>query len=270
MKTTERGKIFVMYYKAGTILPLEDMYLPLFCGTLPIKDTLGFLKDDTGENISSKNEFYSELTGTFWVWKNTNLPFTGVCHYRRYFTVSPEPWYLKLKYILFHPFKTQVGPNPLIYTKNTKKWIPKILNFDQTRLILDDYDVILPVPRKFRYSIRTHYSKYHDVNDLNILEKIIIKDYPEMADTLQDVLNGNILYGNNMFVMKEARYRDFMQWWFDVLFKFEQSVDLESYKGYQRRILGFIAERTLTLWMIHNNLKIKELQLIYFKKFKKE
>ena len=45
----------------------------------------GYLADDTGDNISAKNCYYSELTGLYWVWKNVKDPdYVGVCHYRRY------------------------------------------------------------------------------------------------------------------------------------------------------------------------------------------
>ena len=118
--------IFIMYYKPGEILPLSDFYKPLFCGQFEGKGLLPYLKDDQGENISFKNQFFSELTGTYWVWKNTSQEITGICHYRRYFTTIPEPWYLKLKYLLTHPFKVQKGPNPLIYTTNVKKYISNL------------------------------------------------------------------------------------------------------------------------------------------------
>jgi hypothetical protein len=56
----------------------------------------------------------------------------------------------------------------------------------------------------------------------------------------------------------------------DLLFAFEQASELSRYEGYQQRIIGFVAERLLTLWVTHQNLSIKELPLIYFKKMKKE
>lgn len=43
------------------------------------------LCDDTGEHISEKNPYYNELTGLYWVWKNTDTPYSGICHYRRQF-----------------------------------------------------------------------------------------------------------------------------------------------------------------------------------------
>ena len=41
------------------------------------------VRDDTGENISFKNRDYSELTVTYWAWKNRNADYMGICHYRR-------------------------------------------------------------------------------------------------------------------------------------------------------------------------------------------
>lgn len=264
------GKIFIIYYKKGTILPVEQMYEPLFCGTFPEKANLTYLKDDSGINISDKNEFYSELTGIYWVWKNTNHEFTGICHYRRFFTQHPEPWYLRLKYFLTHPFKTQIGPNPLIYTNRVLKWSSKILTSEQVNSILVEFDAILPVPRRYNYSVKKHYEKYHNIQDLILVEEILKENYPEMVSCWKQILEGNELYGNNMFVMKHTHYQEFMHWWFEVLFEFESRVRLENYVGYQRRILGFVAERILTLWVFYKKLNVKQLQLFYFKNLKQE
>ncbi|WP_157359829.1 DUF4422 domain-containing protein [Algoriphagus mannitolivorans] len=263
-----KAHIYTMYYKPGRILPLGDFYQPLFCGQFAGKSKLIGLKDDQGENISDRNEFYSELTGTYWAWKNTQQEIVGVCHYRRYFTAQPEPWYLKLKYFITHPFKIQKGPNPLIYTNNVEKYIPKILTEAEAKEILDVHDIVLPTARRFRYSIRTHYSKYHDIRDMEIVTEILKEKFPEYLNSWEKVLSGNVLYANNMFILKNDLFQKFMDWWFEMLFEFEKRENLESYQGYQRRILGFVAERLLTLWVIHNELKIKELKLIYFKKFK--
>ena len=70
--------------------------------------------------------------------------------------------------------------------------------------------------------------------------------------------------------MKNEDYQKFMSWWFDLIFAFEARVKMDDYRGYQSRIIGFIAERLLTLWFTKNQLKCKELPLIYFKGLKDE
>ena len=44
-----------------------------------------FLFDDTGDNISNLNKYFSDLTGLYWVWKNTNHEFVGTNQWRRYY-----------------------------------------------------------------------------------------------------------------------------------------------------------------------------------------
>jgi hypothetical protein len=76
-------------------------------------------------------------------------------------------------------------------------------------------------------------------------------------------------YANNMFVMRNTHFQEFMTWWFGVLFEFEKRIDLNNYSDYQKRVLGFIAERLLNIWIEHKKLKSAELPDIYFKHLKK-
>jgi hypothetical protein len=71
-----------------------------------------------------------------------------------------------------------------------------------------------------------------------------------------------------MFILPVYYFEKLMDWLFSILFEFEKRINLENYTGYQQRIFGFIGERLLTVWFYHENLKIKELPLIYFKKIK--
>ena len=67
----QQTAIYVMTHKAFTPPP-DPLYIPLHVG------------DDSGDNISDQNCYYSELTGMYWVWKNSHTKVVGTCHYRRY------------------------------------------------------------------------------------------------------------------------------------------------------------------------------------------
>jgi len=43
----------------------------------------GFVFDDTGDNISTLNKYLGDLTGLYWVWKNTDETVVGTNQYRR-------------------------------------------------------------------------------------------------------------------------------------------------------------------------------------------
>lgn len=63
----------------------------LICGSsllpLEIKQKLteyNYLLDDTGDNISHLNPVVGDLTGLYWIWKNTNDEYVGTNQYRRF------------------------------------------------------------------------------------------------------------------------------------------------------------------------------------------
>ncbi|NOR73556.1 MAG: DUF4422 domain-containing protein [Draconibacterium sp.] len=268
MKSNGSIKIYSFYYKVQSTIQLHEHYFPIWVGKNGQPENSIFLGDDTGENISDKNEYYSELTGLYWVWKNTKSEIVGSCHYRRYFTFPEEPLIYRIKRLLYYPaglWKKRFG---LIYTKNYKFWTPNILPEKEIKQLLSSFDIILPTRRILRQSIRQHYQKYHNPNDLILLKNILDESFPEYLNSFENVLDDNRLFANNMFIMEWKRFNKMMNWLFFILFKFEEKCDLQSYEGYQKRIFGFLSERLITLWVVHNNLNYKELPLIYFKKLK--
>lgn len=76
-------KIIVATHKKYQ-MPDDSMYLPVQVGAED-KPDLGYTRDNTGENISSKNPSFCELTGLYWAWKNLNADYIGLVHYRRHF-----------------------------------------------------------------------------------------------------------------------------------------------------------------------------------------
>ncbi len=263
-------KIYIFHYKNGLELIPDPVYQPIMAGNALLNGTCSMTGDDTGENVSVKNQYFSELTGIFWVWKNTSQEVTGCCHYRRFFTAKPEPFLYRIKRLLYYPARMYRNRFGLIYTSNTMLFVPRILSHQEIYSLMNEYDAILPQVRKLKYTVETHYRRYHDIKDLVLLESILKERHPDYLEAFQSVMSSKQLYANNMFILKDENYQEFMAWWFDILFEFERRIDLTNYTDYQKRILGFIAERLLNIWFMKKQLKCIELPVIYFKQFKFE
>ncbi len=263
-------KIVVFHYKPDSVIADTEEYVHIWAGKNGAEKFPGFTGDDTGDNISDKNAYYSELTGLYWVWKNMKTDIIGSCHYRRYFTKSKFPLSYKIKQLFYYPVGIFRKRRGLIYTLNLKYWKRKILSENELLPVLDSYDAILPVKKMFKYSVEEHYRRYHNIEDLRLTEKILTEKHPDYSETFKAVLAGNTMFANNMFVLKWEMFDKLMEWLFSILFEFEKQINLVDYKGYQERILGFLSERLITVWIMHNNINYKELPLIYFKKLKSQ
>lgn len=83
-------QIFVCAHKFDSCTRTEYPYVPIQGGRALHPDVeLGYITDDTGDNISQKNASFCEWTVHYWVWKNVkDIKYVGLCHYRRYFDLS--------------------------------------------------------------------------------------------------------------------------------------------------------------------------------------
>lgn len=217
--------------------PHSAIYHPLFVGGKYGQNSERFLMDNTGEHISEKNPSFCELTGLYWAWKNQffcDSKYVGLVHYRRYFRGNGEK--LKDKTILSEK---------------------EILN------LLKKYDCIVPKKRNyFIESIYSHYKHAHHIRDLDLTKEIIAVDSPEYLSSFEQVMSGKQLHLYNMFIMKKAFFDKYCEWLFDVLFKLEKQINISNYDNYQKRVFGFIAERLFNVWVLHHQLKIKEISVM--------
>lgn len=269
MGNNDNCKIYVFHFKDGEPFPDFPNYIHILAGKETNTQQSTLRGDNTGENISEKNSYYSELTGIYWIYKNQFPEIVGTCHYRRFFTAQGEPLLYKIKRWLYYLVSLNSGRHGLIYTSNRKFWANRILRADEAKKLLDEYDAILPVKRRLNKSIENHYNKYHNPEDLQLLRKIIHEKAPDYSPSFESTLLTKRLYANNMMVMKRQNFEVLCNWLFMLLFEFEKRIDLNNYVDYQQRIFGFVSERLITTWINHHGLKVKELPLIYFKYLKK-
>ena len=269
MQNCDNCKIYVFHYKNGEPFPDLPCYIHILAGQETYAQQSVLTGDNTGENISNKNQYYSELTGIYWVYKNQSSDIVGTCHYRRFFTAKGEPFQYKLKRLLYYFGRLDIGRHGLIYTSNREYWNNRILTCDEAISVLKNFDAIMPIKRKLRQSIESHYNKYHDASDLQLLRHIIREKAPEYSSSFETTLQQKRLYANNMMVMKSQKFEALCAWLFMLLFEFEARVNLKNYTDYQQRIFGFISERLITTWVNHHQLRVKEFPLIYFRNLKK-
>ncbi len=209
-------------------MPDDSMYLPLHVGAEGKKADdgsdleFGYLKDNTGDNISIKNPNYCELTGLYWAWKNLDSRYIGLVHYRRYFAgrrISPDPF-------------------------------GRILTEKELAPLLGRYRVF--VPKKRNYYIETLYSHYahtHYGSQLDEARLIIQEKHPEYLATYDEVVGRKYGYMFNMMILRRDLFREYCIWLFDILFELEKRVDVSELTYFQGRFYGRVSEILFNVWL---------------------
>lgn len=230
-------KIIVATHKKYQ-MPSDKMYLPVQVGKEG-KENIGYQPDNEGDNISSKNPYFCELTGLYWAWKNLDADYIGLAHYRRHFSINK------------------------VIPRNENKKFECILKQDETDKILDNTDIILP--KKRNYYIENLYSHYEHtmfIEPLDETRKIIQEKYPEYLEEFEKLHKRTSAHMFNMFIMKKEILNDYCTWLFDILFELEKRIDVSQYDSFHARFFGRVSELLLDVWINKNGLNYKEVKVI--------
>ena len=194
------------------------------------------LMDCTGENIADLNEKINECTALYWIWKNTCCEYVGLNHYRRYFCNIGS------------------GDRGIITEQNAVR-------------LLNAYDML--VAQKLYVSEDTLYDQLRNTVQYNAYEvgkdiiiRCIKKNQPEYLDDFEQVFSGKFLYPCNMFLTRRVICDQYCGWLFSIIIEAANEINVHSYDTYSRRIIGFFAERLLTVWLRRQKLRIGELPVI--------
>lgn len=221
-------------------MPKDEVYLPIHVGKEGKQD-LGYIGDNTGDNISIKNPNYCELTAIYWAWKNLKADYIGLVHYRRYFTK--------------HNFR------------NCEKKKQDILLRSDFENILKDVDIIVPDKRKYYIETnRSHYNHAHYEKDLDETENIIKEIYPDYSIAFEKVMSRTWAHMFNMFVMRKDYFDEYCEWLFTILFELEKRIDISNYTVTEARVFGFVSELLLDVWLETKEIKYKEVNVSFMEK----
>lgn len=219
-------------------MPEDPMYLPLQVGKALHPDiNLGFQTDDTGNNISSLNASYSELTALYWLWKNNDAPYKGLVHYRRHFASK--------RHFLYKDKFTQ------------------IIRHEEVERLMESTDII--VPKKRQYYIETIYSHYaHTLSDehLTATRKIISELQPAYQTAFDEVMHSRSAHMFNMFIMEQHKFNEYCTWLFPIIDELTKYIDSSQYDAFNARYPGRISELLLDVWLKTNTYSYTELPVI--------
>lgn len=253
-------KIYSVYYKHYPLYPQVPFIIPIQAGVEETEVHLEMIGDNTGDNISARNAIYSELTALYWIIKNAkrDTDAFGLNHYRRY--------------LIHDQYKLFFTKRSRYYAKASQKSINTLVTPALEQLyeqLLSENDVILPrsdfalKQHGTAYTIETAYQRVHIKKDWDITMKIVLEKYPEYAASVKALSRQTKMVFNNIMIAPWSIWDEYAGWLFDILFEVEKQIDLPKH-GYQKRVMGFLAERLLNLFIIHKDLKTAHLTMGMF------
>lgn len=126
---------------------------------------------------------------------------------------------------------------------------------------LRNFDVLLPKPRQ--YWIETNYSQYahaHNEKDLKMTREILAERFPDYLSTYDSYMKQSGGHRFNMLVMKQDKLDAYCTWLFDILFELERR--MKENGELKARVIGYVSERLLDVWLLHNHINYGEVPIL--------
>ena len=208
-----------------------------------LKEDLGYIGDNTGDNISHLNLYINEITALYWMYRNTEHTVIGLAHYRRFFTESEDATFS----------------------------YEKILTKDAALKLLERYDIIVST---IGYEMMTQQELVK--NDCGaeletfaegVIKKHLLKVQPDYLESFDAMMNLMAIYKCNMFVTRRNIFDAYCKWLFsfylDATDEVLRTIPMADLPYSPRRLMSFFAERMFQVWLRKNRLRIKELRFMF-------
>lgn len=215
-------KIYVVGSSKNRFLPLNN-----------IREKFIINAEHDGENIDNLNPWFCELTGLYWIWKNSKEDIVGLEHYRRYF----------------------------VNQRN------QLLSEDEIRNILEASDIIcIRANYSYRNPPKTwliRNGKWNEMQKFLAFIKIYVDE--DYYKTCIEHLNSDWHALGNMFISRKELINEYCEFIFGLTFAY---MEAEKHYGRNlpRRIVGYFTEFLFGAWLTYNKKKIKfnEMRIIHF------
>ena len=258
-------KIFVAAHKPVDLFEASSL-VPVQVGAALASERFSWAAhDDEGENISSENPLYCELTAQYWAWKNVEADYYGFCHYRRYFDFSDvrhkeNPWGEVMEDYIGLAARARYG-----------------LDDATIAHVVEGYDVITTEFKDLRRfpggvgTPRRHFELADRLreDDLDRVVAILKDLHPDYAEDADAFLDGHSSCFCNMFIMRREPFFAYCEWLFPILARFVAETDMSDYSVEALRTPGHLAERLFNIYYLHqmrqgSGWRTRELQCVHF------
>lgn len=236
------SEIYVVSHKM-TEMPQGSIYCPIQVGQNE-DNFVGYLRDNTGDNIALKNANYCELTAQYWAAKNRQADVKGLVHYRRLFSNGKANFF-----------------------SSEDKKLADVMTAETLERLLMDHDMILPKKRNYYIeSSWSHYAHSHNVKDLEVTREVIKEMYPDYLAYFDTLLQKKSAHMFNMFIAKARIFDEYTSWLMNILQEVENRIDISDYSTYEKRVFGFISELLLDVWVEKNKINYVEVPVMFIGK----
>lgn len=226
-------KLFVVSHKNFEMPVQDEIYEALAVGG-HVRMEQPHACDCTGDNISALNGRYNELTGLYWIWKNTAEDIVGICHYRRYFV-------------------TRIGK-----ALNVLRGLQgHFLTEKQIRSRLKRCDMIVHNPTFFKKSNREQFCEMQKPEYYEAARVVIHERCPEYAGDFETVFGRKYAHLLNMMITRKEVFDSYCEWLFPLLFQIEKRLEAHYPEVDMKRSMGMIGERLMDVWMLHNRVRYR-------------
>lgn len=282
-------RIGIAYHNKNTFFK-NDFFYPIHVGASKSNLKLEIQRDDEGINISKLNCYCSELTATYWLWKNnSNHDYYGLVHYRRFFSFErPNLIFHLINGLLFLLAKTTslIFPDARYSTKNS---LPQKIKSTELEFYLNEFseklatlvgsdqapDCLCLYPiRSSARSNRKSFSLALGMFTLKKIETIINEHHAVFVPYLNKSLNSSSYSPCNMIIMKKEDFNDYCDFMFNVIFKYHSwalnGVDHDGVNNLAVRSSGYIGELLTDIYIRKLISEKKKIKKLYMKELENE
>jgi hypothetical protein len=253
-------KIYSCHHERPIFPASGELFMPIWTGGEA--DPAGrWLTDVEGLNLHAARDF-NEMRQEFFAWRNLldGVDYIGFEHYRRLFLLDPltaDDCAARFPRVL--EARRSMAANSLLwrYDSDTETFVQYVqlrnsLAPAEIGALTDwiaSHDII--VPRRHTFAPLDIQWQQCDLSDelwAHFIEAIAAS---KLFQTTTNYMNFSQIgvHFCNMFIMKVDLFREYMQFWSDVMFSVQGMVDRSS------RHLGYLSERLFSLWVLQKQIE---------------